>query len=420
MFKTVLKSDFFNLLIENNKIIKSDRKKYKPIMDEIKMSVFDDPLVILSDTNLLIKENIDYEVLSIYTTHARKIATQIANDLHKKFKTYVQMRCIVPIESYEIMYNMRAVTKIYGLERYKDVNLHILFNTVKINDLHYFPAEIELIDIYHKLYLPNFFDEQPDLLKKEAMLFDNINLTAGGAECIPCKKIKVNDINNIKILTLKFLDKENYILIGDVAYSILLNQTIDSLNVIQIISENSIEVDLHNIVNYLSKFTDYKISYKKKKLFVPKDNRLCKYIFYIKIPKISKNTSDKPFLEIYNSGQYEILPYFNKTYDGINLRFGISYINQRFLLIEIYLYNILVQIGKMDTTLFNAHKIRIIKTIKKIRKLKETDDIKYIGINYDEKIEQKITISENAVKKNSYFPALSFKKNKEYQLIATS
>ena len=420
MFKSALKTDFFNLLVENNKIIKNDRKKYKPIIDSIKMSIFDDPLVILSDTNLLIKENNDYEILSIYTTHARKIATQIANDLHKTFKTYIQMRCIVPVESYEIIYNMRTIAKVLGVERYKDVNLHVLFNTIKINDLHYFPPEIELIDIYHKLYLPNYFNEQTDLLKKADLLFDNINLITGGAICIPCKKIKVNDINNIKIITLKFLDKENYILIGDIAYDILINNSIESLNVVQVISENSIEVDLHNIVNYLSKYTDYKISYKKKKLFVPKDNRLCKYVFYVKIPKISKNTSDKPFLEIYNSGQYEILPYFNKTYDGINLRIGVSYINKRFLLIELYLYNILLQIGKMDTIIFNAHKNRILKTIKKIKKLKDPLDIKYIGVNYNEMIEQKINISENNIKKNSYYPSLSFKKNKQYQLIATS
>jgi hypothetical protein len=45
---------------------------------------------------------------------------------------------------------------------------------------------------------------------------------------------------------------------------------------------------------------------------------------------------------------------------------------------------------------------------------------KYIGINLDEKIEQKIMISEKNIKKNSYFPALSLKHDKTYQLIATS
>ena len=43
-----------------------------------------------------------------------------------------------------------------------------------------------------------------------------------------------------------------------------------------------------------------------------------------------------------------------------------------------------------------------------------------MGIVYDEKIAQKITISEQHIKKSSYYPELSIKKDKSYKLVATS
>ena len=44
----------------------------------------------------------------------------------------------------------------------------------------------------------------------------------------------------------------------------------------------------------------------------------------------------------------------------------------------------------------------------------------YTGINYDENVFQKIDISEKNLKKTTYYPELSIKKDKAYELIATS
>ena len=44
----------------------------------------------------------------------------------------------------------------------------------------------------------------------------------------------------------------------------------------------------------------------------------------------------------------------------------------------------------------------------------------YIGINFDEKIAQKLEISEKQIKRTSYYPELSIKLNKKYKCIATS
>jgi len=43
-----------------------------------------------------------------------------------------------------------------------------------------------------------------------------------------------------------------------------------------------------------------------------------------------------------------------------------------------------------------------------------------MGINYDLKIEQKIILTENQIKKTSYYPELNMKTSKKYLLVATS
>ena len=44
----------------------------------------------------------------------------------------------------------------------------------------------------------------------------------------------------------------------------------------------------------------------------------------------------------------------------------------------------------------------------------------YMGINFDEKIAQKLEISKKQIKRTSYYPELSIKNTKKYKLIATS
>ena len=72
---------------------------------------------------------------------------------------------------------------------------------------------------------------------------------------------------------------------------------------IQIISENNIENDYDNILMYLNKFTQYGIYYKKKLLYIPKDNRIFKYNFFIKYPTFVKDVVDKQFLKPYDKAE---------------------------------------------------------------------------------------------------------------------
>jgi hypothetical protein len=447
MFKAVLDTDFFTYILKeaSEKFIKNDRLQYKPIFDLIRQELIDDTTyknsiskdsVIFSDVSKINQSNLntldDETDMTIYTINARKIATRITNIIHKMYGKFVQMRSIIPNEEYDIMVNMRNLIKIYRIERYKNIKLNTLFNTVNINGLLYFPIEVELIDIYRKLYLPNFNEEWISIYKDENILYKQLqSKKIGGVEskCIKCPQQRTIDIYQIKLLLLDFFNGENYVMVGNWAHIILDKESLiddigPSSGNLQIISENNINQDYSNISDYLSKFTQYGIYFKKKLLYIPKDNRIHRYTFFIKYPTFGKIIVDKQFLDIYNCGSYELIPYINIKNKGSNLKVGNIFIQMRFLLIDLWLINLMKQIQGVSDDVFNTKLDYIFSTMTLVKKIMpdgfKNSSLNYIGINFDEKIAQKLEISEKQIKRSSYYPELSIKKDKKYKLVATS
>ena len=428
MFQSLLKTDFFET-IENNAsdtVIKKDRLFYKPVFDLVLETISNDTFytdkMIFSDINKILKKSDDTipNSIIIYTTHTRKMATILSNIIHKNFGKFVQMRSIIPNEEYNIMYNMRNVVKIYRIERYKKVMLDKLFNAINIKNLFYFPAEIELIDIYHKLYLPNFNEEWPSLINNEYDLHKSLLDMRKGGACTNCKIKRKIDIYQIKHLMLNFLNNESYVMVGKCAHNFITGNKDISDDPIQIISENDIEQDYDNIIQYLSSFTNYGISYTKKNLYIPKDNRIYKYTLYIKYPTFGKNIVDKPFLDIYNCGSYELIPY-TLIDAGNKIKVGNIYVQLRFIMIDLWLLRLVKYLEGIDEAVFNTAREYLFSAIDIMRK-KMSENVKYsyIGINYSEMVAQKIEISEKQIKKDIYYPELSIKTTKKYKLIATS
>jgi hypothetical protein len=452
MFKNILNTDFFQDVTNEatETYIKNDRHSYKKIFDLIRSEITQEmpknntknntknnlsrDNIIFSNVDKITNRDIKISLddvesdMTIYTIHARKVATIITNIIHRYFGKFVQMRSILPNEEYDIMFNMRNLIKIYRIERYKNVRLDELFNTVDIDGLLYFPINVELIDIYHKLYLPNYNEFWDSIYKNENVLYNLIKNTkhGGDSKCVKCTANRNIDIQQIKLLLLKFLNGENYVIVGGWAHNMLENNKTESdcESNIQIISENNIENDYDNILMYLNKFTQYGIYYKKKLLYIPKDNRIFKYTFFIKYPTFGKDVVDKQFLDIYNCGSYELIPYIDIKYKGFNLKIGNIYVQMRFLLIDLWIINLLKSINEISADLFNTKYDYIFNTMGLLKKIMpdgfKNSPNNYIGINFDEKIAQKLEISEKQIKRTSYYPELSIKLNKKYKCVATS
>ena len=444
MFKSLISSDFFKhseeLAIKT--IINEDRYKYKKIFDYVREEisrnddyidkiVFSEPSKIINSKgsrDIILLEN----TMTIYTTYSRKIATEIANIIHDKYGKFTQLKCVIPNIEYDIMFNFRTIIKLYQIKRYKTIKLTDLFNTVSIKNTLYFPAHIELTDVYHKLYLPNFYKNRADLEILEPILYNIIiNEKMGGAVgtgCSACKIKRKLDIFQIKSLLLKLFNNERFIFIGRWAHKFILGDKYNEDNInddsvaLSIISENDIDIDYANIKQYLREFTPFGIYYKMKKLYIPKDNRICKYTFYIKYPSFGKQVIDKPILDIYNCCSYEVIPIVKIKHDQINLNIGNLYVQLRFLLLDLWLLKLIKFIKGISDEKFNAELEYIFTMLKKLKKNMSIEDKSdnFIGINFDEKIEQKIEISKKNISKTSYYPELSIAETKKYKSIATT
>jgi hypothetical protein len=311
-----------------------------------------------------------------------------------------------------------------------------LFRPINNNGIMLFPPEIELMDIYHKLYLPNYYDEWSNLFKYESELWKLVKSSQSTIintkkniinKCNTCRDKRNNDIDNLKLVFLKFLHNEKYVIVGNWAHNLLNilkkeKTDIISNEKIQIISENDIDHDYNNIALYLASFTNYGIFYKKKKMYIPKDNRLFKYTLYIRYPTIKVGSMiEKPFLDIYNCGSYELIPYTPIVFNEITLNIGNLSVQMRFLLIDLWVLRLLLHLKVVNKEQMKSKSSEIFKQMTDLKKLlKITHDDKYMGINFDEKISQKIEISEKQIKRSTYYPEMSINKNKKYQLIATS
>ena len=409
-------------------IIKNDRMQYDEIYNKIKDHMINDETSIFSDTRVIMTSkklkfdlapDLNY-VMVIYSTHPRRTTTKITNFIHESYGKFVHMQSVIPNKEYSIFYNMRPILRLYKITRYKNINLINLFDATLIKKIPYFPASIELIGMYHKLYLPNFYDDWVRLQSESDYLYkifektnvkiDNVKIKQS---CSSCKETRQTVTALIRKLMLDYIANENFVLVGEAAHSIY-SPGKNNVNSIQVISENLIETDYQNISSYLSKFTKFGIFFKKRKMYVPQNDRMHKYTLYIKFPSV-KSFIDKPFMDIYDCGTYELIPYFVKS----KYKIAISYTQLYFLFIDYWLTQLVHNVKGIDSCDFNKRMIRLRDLITKARKLPKYTN-KYIGTNYDEKIEKKLAASQSAIQKSSYYPEVSIKDTKKYKVEATS
>lgn len=436
MFKDILKAGYFAKLekIATDTVIKEDRLLFLPVLKKIKETLIDDKFCVFSDSDILTSSiNLTSKSLILYSVYARKTTTMLANIIHSIFGKFVQMRSIIPNDEYEILYNMRSIIKIYRIDKYKNINIHTLFKTVHIDGSNYFPVDIELLSIYQLLYVPNNYKQWDELKDTEIKLWDiynkNRKIKGGGYSCTDCKTSRHIDISNIKMLLLNYLHNDTFVLVGDWVNYIKNTDYEPPDTVIQVISENDIDTDYKNILTYISKLSKFGIFYKKRKIYIPKNNRIVKYTIYIKYPSVTMKTNqinsgiDKPIIDIFNNASYELIPYEIINYGDKNIRIGNSYVLLYFLWMDLWILNLIKNLNGTDENSYNKLNDKLNTLIKKQRAISIkhiSDKQAYTGINYDENIYQKLVITEKNLKKSSYYPELAISKGKKYKTIATS
>lgn len=429
-FSVILDTDFIKSTQDSaSNVIKKDRDRYKKVKDVIFDYCVKNQLI-LSDPHMLCKleKTNDYMASHqylIYTCSPFFHANKIANEISKKTKDdplskFTALKTVMEKKEFAIEYDFRRFATLYKIQKKKSDNSKGIISPIKIGKAMYFPAEVELIDTYHAMYDPSRVCDIHDAVKFEQILFDQVaDRKKKGILGAGCAERKRNMLTAIKIgIVREWLPERNHILIGDWAKEwIECGDKIPGSNEkVQIISDMDPDNCKALLQKYINTLTEFDITYREQTLGIPKDMRTKRYTFYVKI-KTTSGIKDKPFLDLFNSTNFEVIPCYNVN----KIHVGIKWVMLRFLLIDIWILKIVKSIGCIDDVIMQKKINGIWGTIMYFRnkKLCEQSSLVYRGTHID-RISDKKTTSLQGKTHYPYYPAVYYKKSNTYRVIGNN
>ncbi len=437
MFKNILDNNVYmnNIIINAKLIITESRKQltviYKVIEDFVRNNSF-----IISRPGLLYETSVDLtklDAITIFCDNIFRNSNKLINLLCEELEKYEQelikkediskynilesevnprwliLRTTVAHEEINIFYDGRPLVIFKAVKSYK--NIPILKMFIPMNStrgiftnepLLLLPPELELMDIYHQLYSPDKAEFWQELSTVEYNLYEMFikrkkELVGGAADC---QKSILTNIETIKrLVVLDFIRKQPIVLIGDWATKLIeFGETGSPLREnyekVQLIIDSPIENFNEILENFLSTITQYKCTYREEKLHTVDDGRLKKYTFYIGgLCNISGEKTEKPFIDVYNSASYELVPYrvsaeFNLSKSGEfpeDIKIGNVFVLLRFMLFDVWILRIIKNLGLLTANILENKINKILDNMANIktgRKYKGLGNKKFQKINY--------------------------------------
>lgn len=433
-----------DVLDETNVIIQTAYRTYEPLYKFV-LEYIKSRKLLISSADLLINglDHLNYnKPIQIYTLIPEEISKDLFNQFCKEKGKFFSLNTEIFNEHYSIEYQTKQFARISNIKQYKNTSLIDFMLPVNISKLLVLPPILELIDLYKKLYNPEYADEWEGIIKQtdaiQIMANKNIydtmkehnssvgekqktNNSVGGIKsnspvgekqktnssvgkkqnpcdncnndtdippvCKSCKDKRNSQVDEVKELLIEFLSTyADYVVIHKFNESPLKGKNIE------IISQNNIETDFERLNNFISKLSvDNKtIMFKQKNLFIGKDIRILKYTFFLTMAKYGNQWDivKKPFLDIYNNSSYELIPYephthFDKTERII--KYAHPWVQIRFYYIEIWNILAAYKLKALSWEQYSEYISDILKNINKIQ-IKYNVDMpkKYTGIYYNE------------------------------------
>jgi hypothetical protein len=324
MFKCLESTDFVEVINEKaNEMIQKDRDRFSEIYETVKDFCRVNKIII-SDIGSILgnKSSSDYK-FELYCDNPYKHAVHLTNQIHSHVGEWVKMSTIVSQQEFVINYDMRPLITVYGLYKPANVDLFSLILPIDENHLLFMSPEVEIIDIYHKLYSPDQASDWSDLVKTESSLFKLLksridNGVFGGRQERSSGPKDQTNLQYIKFLVLSEFCSEfikNYVVVGYWALNVIAdeNEIKSSREKLQMITSMNIKKSIEDIMSFLKRHVNAKVSYRKQNLHIPKDFRINRYTVYITLPGSSK---EKAFIDIFNCGNFELIPYIPITVTG--------------------------------------------------------------------------------------------------------
>lgn len=418
----LLNTNFLEKTLDDSKTyIQNDRNNFSLVWNIIENYCKENQLIISNKYILCEKNNnimnICDKVYKIYTNHPFKYSNNLTNLLHEKSKNInIKLRTIIEHEELIIEYDTRIVCIFYKLYIQNNLNINDIIKPVNKNNLLYIPSELELIDTYHNLYIMNNINEET---KFEDILFKQVENRKDnkiiGSALINDKK-ELFELIKVRLIQDWMYNKKTNkpILIGPWAYDWInlsdkeLNTNLEKIQIIYDITPKEL---LNELKIFINKITNYNITFKKQELDIPKDFRTIRYTYYLHI-KTKKGIINKPFLDLFNNSDFELIPYVEIN----NIFIGQKYLILRILFLDLWTIRVIKSLGLIDKLILNKKISYLWNLILYFRnEFKDNLKINFIGTFKDYKINKSMDILEKKII-NAYYPELYFNENNKYRL----
>jgi hypothetical protein len=261
---------------------------------------------------------------NLYCRFPYKHAMNLANLIHSNVGEWVKMRTIVGHREFVIDYDSRPLVTIYGIDFQKSVKLSTIIMPVELDGIQYMSPELEIIDVYHKLYSPEESDNWPGLAATESRLYDllmsRVKTSVFGGKQEPAERSPedITDLQYLKYLVLSEFCCEfikDYVIVGHWALHAVEasreenHRMKSSIEKIQIITAIDINNAIEEIVNFLGRYTNARVVSRIQDLHIPKDFRINRCTIYVGVPGKNGEIKEKAFMDIFNCGNFELIPY---------------------------------------------------------------------------------------------------------------
>jgi hypothetical protein len=312
-------------------------------------------------------------VYDLYTDNCKHHAITLANKISVHFK-YTQVSVTLPTKLIRISVDCVTVVSFYNLMAISAEYKHI-YGLVPIKlshiDAFAFPAEIELIEIYRRMYNLSNVADWPALCRVEASLYDDISFISGGfLKQKKQKKQKYNPKNKQKdtsnrdiIAKLTGILAPSSIFIGFSAMHMLHGKNHSRIQCIT-------TTGLTKLARTIKEIVGRKYTLKKSDASAPYDYRLERLLVLYKKQILA---------EIYNSAKYEPIPVIRHA----GYIIGAKYVLLRFAMLELYLFRVLCSIGALSEPSANALRGNILAQILKFAECGGAFTTDYIGTHKD-------------------------------------
>lgn len=337
--------------------------------------------------------------------------------------TYMQTR--IKHREFSIFVYARMLFAVYSLDKYRGIKLIDLMGPAqRTSYLHREPIlclseEMYLIDLYRSLYTPAKVATWKVSLENEAAIYKLIEESimkkavakVGGSQSGHNELPKIS--HKMLPVVIQKLSKTN-VIIGELAVAIMQNDTQFKPQRLQIISADTIEDIMQSVSAIVKTYHNCRVIRQKYHVNLPNDFQITKYTLYI-----SNGRDQLPLVEVFNSAQYEMIPY--KTYQSTitnnnkTLMIANPWVLLRFLFIDMWILKLILNLA--GTTSERSITEKILKSVSlantvraKIMEspLSTADTFQltdYIGCYIPEAVAKKKLIKEIGERLPLFFPA---------------